>query len=54
MVKLEELSIHAGLVIVALEVGLRREGEEVGVAGVVLREQRQVIWLLVTRLAGVA
>ena len=43
VVALEQLPVDAGLVVVALQVGGRRELHEVAVAGVRLGEQRQVV-----------
>ena len=45
-VLLQELAVDAGLVVVALELGLGGEVEEVAVAGLVLGEQGEVVGLL--------
>ena len=49
----QELLVHAGPVVEALEVGLRDELQQVAIAGLVPRQERQVVVLLLA-LTGVA
>ncbi len=53
-VLLEEFAVHAGLVVVALEVGLGDEREEVLVAGLVAGEEDEVVGLVVAAFAAEA
>ena len=50
-VLLQDLAVHARAVVVALEVRLRRERQEVVVAGLVLGQHRQMVRLLRLRVA---
>ncbi len=52
-VPFEELPVHPGFVVVAFEVRLRDQGDEVLVAALVLRQQRQVVGRLLPRVTGV-
>src|SRR5947208_2877559 len=50
----EELTVHPGLVVEALEVGLRDQLDEISVAGAVPRQDRQVVRALVAAVLGAA